>query len=615
MHHRRPTYFLLLAALLAGCPAPGGVTGPTKPGASARPAPASSPAPAAARGLLEGRVAAPAGIVAAGAGNLIGADGATIVAAGAGNLIGADGASIVAAGAGNWRILALAEQPVADAEVVLTDGLGKVVPGVRVVKTSKDGRYRFENVPAGQAVAVHVGVKTASGRTTTLVTLARPGADARPADVGAASTCVAVALLGPQGKAIRGFDPQGFGDAVAAVGREVTAEGLPDLADRQAVTGWMSRLEAKVDGLSRILVTLDAKIDDRFDAIEAKLDELLAQRAAASPAPTATVPPGGTSPAPSPSASWNVPPPPGPPNVNFPSPAAASPATAGALTAVGAIAGLTADPIADAWGASHHMAVAPEAGVAWFDSMGGVTKLPLAGGTAQVVRVANSGLQPRDLALAEGGDLWIADAYSGAAVRVTPDGKVARTEPAGLGTPTGVAVTPDGTVWLSGSQRIARYGLDGTKKNVVEPDTANIGTLAVDAEGHVWATLPTANAVIRLDAAGKEDRRVAVRYPAGELVAGGTGVWVHSPDGVTYVPATGDPVTTAATGHWFAADAAGNAWVPEGAEVKAYGPDGKSLGKYAFKGTFHALAAGAAGDVWLLAGDALTRLTTASLTP
>src|SRR5687768_11727100 len=120
---RVPVRRLLLATLYTALASACVVAGPVTPSSTSKPAAGggAKATPRPGQALIAGKVLAPAGMVAAGAGNLVGSDG--------GSLIGPDGASIVAAGGGNYRHLAVQEKALGGVEVFLTDATGNPLPG------------------------------------------------------------------------------------------------------------------------------------------------------------------------------------------------------------------------------------------------------------------------------------------------------------------------------------------------------------------------------------------------------------------------------------------------------------------------------------------------------
>ncbi len=296
--HRAPLAALAALTLLAGCPAPGTIRpdsnasgGKASPRASAG---VTATVPAARVGVtIAGLAIAPAGIVAAGAGNVLVNNGGNMVAAGAGNVISHNGGQAIGAGglvAGPRTLLAIVQQPLAGAEVFLAGPDGAPLPDIPPVTTDAQGRFRLAGAPATGTFTVQVRVKNKAGAATTLQTLVRPTAAGATANVSIGTTCVAVAVLDGQGGNLGEFNPAKFQSAVETTDKELTPETWPDPADRQAILATMTRLEAKIDLLQSTL-----------NEIRAELQKLSNQVAGASLTPVATAtaaPTGGPTTAP-----------------------------------------------------------------------------------------------------------------------------------------------------------------------------------------------------------------------------------------------------------------------------------------------------------------------------
>lgn len=290
--HRVPLAALTAMALLAGCPAPNTgkpeAPGGTGTGTKASPRPSTGVASAAlqpASGVtIAGLATAPAGIVAAGAGNVLVNNGGSMVAAGAGNVISPNGAQLV--------LLAVDQAPLAGAEVFLAGPDGQPLPDIPAVKTDAAGRYRLTGAPATGTFTVQVRVKNKAGVATTLTTLVRPTAAGATANVSLGTHCVATAVLDGQGGNLGEFNPAKFQSAVETTDKELTPETWPDPADRAAILATMSRLEAKIDLLQATMNEIRAELK--------RLNDQLA--ASPSPAPAASQAPASAAPSASASA-------------------------------------------------------------------------------------------------------------------------------------------------------------------------------------------------------------------------------------------------------------------------------------------------------------------------
>lgn len=580
-------------AALVGCPAV--VVAPPTPGSSK--APVVAPA---GKSVLEGAVTAPAGLVAAGGGNL--------VAAGGGNLVAAGGGNLVAAGGGNFTgvqrgLLQAAAAPLAGAEVVATDGLGQPLTGVARVKTDKDGRYKLLGVPASGAFAVHVGFNTEDGKnSSTLVTLAEAGGTG---DVSASTTCVAIGLLGERGKAIKGFDRASFGTAVGLIDTEIATNAPPPMWDRARIVSWMGKLEAKIDGLAASL----NRTNVRLDSIEGKVDEVLGLLRGGSSAAPSSSPSGAPSATPSGTGSAT---PSATPTEDVPggtvTPTPGTPVETSSLKPLLPTAGLRADAVRDNWGQDGLMTVDAATGVIWVASEGGVTRLNAQGIGELVVKISGNRLLPSALAADGAGNLWIADAYGGGAVRVTQAGEVGSTKAATGATATDVAVAKDGSVWLaSADKRIVHFAPDGAKLGEVAPLAESVGAIAIDASGALWATYPTAGRVVKIGGDGKVALSVTLNFPSSKLVADGTGaLWTWTPDGVARISADGKLLAIPSQSRMYAADDQGRLWTVDGAALNGYGSDGAGFASEALAGTPVAIAAAPGGKVKVLMDGVVT---------
>ncbi|MFP5503932.1 MAG: hypothetical protein ACLGIN_15705 [Candidatus Sericytochromatia bacterium] len=215
--------------------------------------------------LIEGAVRAPAGIIAAGGGNLIGHSG--------GNIIGHD--------SGSYALLAVEEAPIAGVEVFVADAAGKRIPSIASVKTDAQGRYRLPQVPAGYTFLVVARVETAAGDEALLKTLTRSSEVGATADLDTATTLVSVAAL--EGASELGeLNLATFQRAVATTGKHLDAATLPDLADQDAVAAFMRELSEEVAALKETV----AQLKKDMAQVLQRLDEL--ENRQQSPAPTAT---------------------------------------------------------------------------------------------------------------------------------------------------------------------------------------------------------------------------------------------------------------------------------------------------------------------------------------
>lgn len=230
---------------------------------------------------LSGSVSAPSGIVAAGGGN--------VIAAGSGNLIGQAGGNVIAAGSGNLTpraVLALAESPLAGAEVYLADAAGKQIPGLQTTRTDAQGRYQLFNVPKGYTFVISVRVKTAAGREAALQTLARPADRSVQANVSTATTVLTAAAVNGQAD-LGALDTAKFAAAAAQASARLGAQGTVDLADRAQLLATLDRMQQADPALKPLVAAVRASLQDTSVSLEA-LKKQLASRLPSDPQPWIT---------------------------------------------------------------------------------------------------------------------------------------------------------------------------------------------------------------------------------------------------------------------------------------------------------------------------------------
>ena len=240
----RPTRALLAASVvLSACAAPQAPTPPAGgEGSAANVSLARRQAPAA----IAGRLMAPANVL--GGAALIGSDGGSLVGSDAASLVGTDGASLIgndaASFAGRRGLLAATARGLAGAQVILADGAGKPIAGVKPATTDAEGRYRLEGVPTAGAFRVLAGVRTAAGPAR-LETLVRSDAGAADAEISGATTLVAAMVA--QGPRLSNFDHRRFALAVSKVAKVADDAAMPDWADRAGVKKAADLVAAKTD--------------------------------------------------------------------------------------------------------------------------------------------------------------------------------------------------------------------------------------------------------------------------------------------------------------------------------------------------------------------------------
>jgi hypothetical protein len=272
-----PVVTLLLAA---GCATSTPVA--PKPKASTAPATAApvvaatqavpSLAPAAAA-VYTGQVTAPVGIV----------------AQGAGNVIGGNASSIVAQGAGNYGLLATTEQPLAGAQVFLADAGGKLAAGTQAGTTDAQGRYKLTAPKAGRYLVIVVGANGA-GKPVALQAVAfQPGADVA---VTGASTCVAATLLAGQAGDVGALDATAFASAVAVVAGKLTDANHPDWSDAAAIATFTNGIAELKDLLAGLRSQLN-QIQQDLDTLKDQVGQLLKPSPTPTPTPFMIVPDAG----------------------------------------------------------------------------------------------------------------------------------------------------------------------------------------------------------------------------------------------------------------------------------------------------------------------------------
>ncbi|MDO9711882.1 Vgb family protein [Paracraurococcus lichenis] len=147
--------------------------------------------------------------------------------------------------------------------------------------------------------------------------------------------------------------------------------------------------------------------------------------------------------------------------------------------------GLAADGAGGAW-----FTDAATRAISHISAEGGIRSFPL---RTPIVRLGR-------LAVAPDGAVWFADATTASVTRLH-DGALTRYDVGALGgTPYGIAVGADGTVWttLQGADRIGRIAADGAVTALDLPTrNGGLGDIAVDRAGAVWFLGLRANKVGR----------------------------------------------------------------------------------------------------------------------
>ena len=156
---------------------------------------------------------------------------------------------------------------------------------------------------------------------------------------------------------------------------------------------------------------------------------------------------------------------------------------------------------------------------------------------------------PRGIAVAPDGRVWVTDVGNHRVVSydaLLQDRKIVGHKGAGAGefsSPVGIAAAPSGEIFVAdtGNRRIQRLGPDGAYRGEfpfpgwgenVEPH------LAIDRDGVIWATDPGVNEVVALDATGRLLRRIGAD-DAGTKFQNPTGIAVDRKNRILYVVNSG----------------------------------------------------------------------------
>jgi YYY domain-containing protein len=171
--------------------------------------------------------------------------------------------------------------------------------------------------------------------------------------------------------------------------------------------------------------------------------------------------------------------------------------------------------------------------------------------TAGVLRASAGELYgPRGIAVAPDGRVWVSDtgnhriaSYDGLLQDRHFYGKRGK-GPGEFTSPVGISVSPSGSVVVAdaGNQRIQILGKDGEPRgSFAFPGWAGNAEpgLVVDVDGSIYATDPTANVVVVLDAAGAVKRRIE-SDESGNKLALPTGVAIDRKTRILYVVNSGN---------------------------------------------------------------------------
>ncbi len=156
---------------------------------------------------------------------------------------------------------------------------------------------------------------------------------------------------------------------------------------------------------------------------------------------------------------------------------------------------------------------------------------------------------PRGVAVAPDGRVWVTDTGNHRVVSYGPLLTDARihgrkgAEPGEFSSPMGIAVSPDGEIYVAdtGNRRIQVLGPDGAFRRAIPfagwGENVEPG-LAIDADGTVYATDPGSRSVVILDAAGREKAR-RTADESGRGFDNPTGIAIDSKRRILYVVNSG----------------------------------------------------------------------------
>jgi YYY domain-containing protein len=167
-----------------------------------------------------------------------------------------------------------------------------------------------------------------------------------------------------------------------------------------------------------------------------------------------------------------------------------------------------------------------------------------------VLRASASELYgPRGIAVAPDGRVWVTDTGNHRVVSYGPllsDAKIFGQKggrPGEFSSPNGIAASPGGEIYVAdtGNRRIQVLARDGSLRRILPfpgwGENAEPG-LAIDADGTIYATDPRSAAVIVLDPAGREMARYTADE-AGRKLENPTGIAIDPKDRILYVVNTG----------------------------------------------------------------------------
>jgi virginiamycin B lyase len=151
------------------------------------------------------------------------------------------------------------------------------------------------------------------------------------------------------------------------------------------------------------------------------------------------------------------------------------------------------------------LAIAPDGSV-WFTIENSNAIGVLRRGALERLPKGRENLEPLGLGVSLSGDVWFTDAITESIGRLGSDGTLtAFPLPTGITQFGRLAVAPDGDVWFTDSWSNAIVRLHDGQFTPYEPSTPNANPfgVAVDSRGTVWATLQTANRLMRITPDGQ----------------------------------------------------------------------------------------------------------------
>ncbi|MEB3198551.1 MAG: hypothetical protein VKP62_15240 [Candidatus Sericytochromatia bacterium] len=208
-----------------------------------------------------------------------------LIAAGSMNLIAAGSMNLIAAGSMNYRLSQQVSasgtlQPLVGSEVYLADGTGAALPEIPPVFTDEAGEYLFADIPDGFTYVVLAMARTPAGLPVNLKTIVQ-ARDGR-ADVDPATTLATEAVVDTREEGLGQFNTERFQQLQVTIREDLTRNGVPDLANPQAVASRIVAIQEAAPTVRQVVETLREDLRDPGEAIA-----VLREQLAARPQPTA----------------------------------------------------------------------------------------------------------------------------------------------------------------------------------------------------------------------------------------------------------------------------------------------------------------------------------------